>query len=108
MQLTDFMTIVDLLISYMVLTFQLLDEAIIIDDPVISLFDMMIGFVVLELILVFINSFRGRGYTPADADTGVDNYRYPSRRMGPSYKQVANRSSGPSRLEQTFGKRRRY
>lgn len=81
MQLTDFWTIIDLLLSYMTLAFNSLDQAIIIDDPPISLFDMMIGFVVLELVLTFINAFRGRGYTSSGTGTGVDKSSASGQRL---------------------------
>jgi hypothetical protein len=58
MLLTDFYTIVDKLLESAVMVYTVSNNAILIDDPRVSLFSMMMGFAVLEFILMAIMWFR--------------------------------------------------
>lgn len=76
MQLTDFMTIIDKLLESSTMVYTVTNNAILIDEPQVSLFGMMVGFMVLFLFFEIINFFRPSSeeeYTPPTAEQHFRN-----------------------------------
>lgn len=88
MELTDFMSLVTLLGDWAAEGFAQLDAAVIIDSPRVSLFGMMIGFTLLELLLFTINRLRpGDPYAMAGSGqdkTDINKYGGVSREYSPN------------------------
>jgi hypothetical protein len=71
MLLSEFWTLVDMVLSNATAAYTVTNAAYVIDDPSmkVSLFQIFFGFVVLEFFLVVLNSLRGSGYSQGIFDS---------------------------------------
>ena len=59
MDIGDFWTIIDLALSWATQFFTMMQSAVLIDSPEITLFEVAFGFLVLDLLVDVINRLRG-------------------------------------------------
>jgi hypothetical protein len=82
MLLTDFYTIIDEVLKSAVMVYTISNQAILIDDPQVSLFQMAFGFIVLEVFLSWIFFFRPGA---SGEEEQSKNYKYKARRHRRDY-----------------------
>jgi hypothetical protein len=83
MLLTDFYLIIDKLLESAVMVYTVSNNAILIDDPEVSLFAMAFGFIVLEVFLSWILFFRPGA--SGNEQEQANNYKYKARRHKRDY-----------------------